>query len=111
LSEKPHLSGEHKQGHKEWCKKEKARLGEYGRKLYVCFLDEKWFYTTSRHPKVKYLPPVPTEIQKKVRPVIPTTVSRRHTINVMFLGVFAKPIKEHGFDGKIFIERVFQQTF
>lgn len=37
---------------------------------------------------------------------MPTTISHRNDIKVMFMAVVAKPIAEHNFDGKIFLERV-----
>ena len=131
--EKPYLTAEQKKKRKEWCEAEKGRMGRYGRRFFACFLDEKWFYTTSRRRKIKYLPPGPGESAADcIGQQAPTAVSRRHALKVwsaaraldlshlrrlivvycclspqvMFLGVVARPIPEKDFDGKIFIDRV-----
>ena len=74
----------------------------------VAFLDEKWFYTTSRRRTMKVLPMVagfedemqiPTYNRPKIR-------SRRYPVKVMYLGVVACPLDEHDFDGRIFLKRV-----
>ena len=80
--EKPYLSQEQKKGRKEWCVREKARMEQYGTQFYACFLDEKWFYLTSRRRKIKILPPGMGEDSNEVSPHIPTSVSRRHAIKV-----------------------------
>ena len=74
---KPYLSKEQKQERKKWSKREKARLLRMGKKFYACFLDEKWFYTTSRRRKIKVLPPAPHENPEEVRLAVPTTVNRQ----------------------------------
>ena len=46
--EKPYLTEDQKKERKRWCECEKYRMELYGGEFYACFLDEKWFYTTSR---------------------------------------------------------------
>lgn len=94
---------EHIKNRLEFAKKWGKLLDGNNGKLYYCFLDEKWFYTTSRRRKFKILPRATFEslkesffIPKKIR-------SRRHACKVMFLGVVAPPIDtdEIKTDGKI----------
>ena len=81
--EKPYLTPDQKKGRLEWCHKVKELIAEAGQDFHACFLDEKWFYTTSRRRKVKVLPPDPDKDPDEVAPVQPTTRSRRHAIKVM----------------------------
>ena len=47
--EKPMLTPEMMKDRKKWCKDMKKLIEEHGSKnFYACFLDEKWFYITSR---------------------------------------------------------------
>ena len=71
-----------------------------------CFIDEKWFYTTSRRRRLKILPAGDGEDPDKVAPHIPTTLSRRNSIKSMSIGIVANPVPEHDFDGKIFLRRI-----
>ena len=80
--EKPHLTADMKRARKKWCEDEKARIAEHGPDFHACFLDEKWFYTTSRRRRVKILPPGEGEDPNEVRPWIPTTRSRRNSTKV-----------------------------
>ena len=57
-------------------------MEERGEEFYACFLDEKWFYTTSHRRKIKILPPGPGEDPAAVAHVPLTAVSRRHAIKV-----------------------------
>ena len=104
--EKPYLSKVQKQERKRWCIREKRRLRRLGKSFHACFPKVKWFYTTSRQRKIKVLPPGPHENPEEVRPVVPTTVSRRNVIKVMYLAVVARPISEYNFDSKVFLERI-----
>ena len=98
--QKPYSSKEHKQERKRWCKHEKACLQRKDKK-YACFLDKKCFYTTSRGRKIKFLRAAPHKNPGEVQPAVPTTVSRRNVLKVVYLAVVAKPIAEHNFDRKI----------
>ena len=104
--EKPYLTPNQKKERKTWCEKIKDLISSSGDKFYACFLEEKWFYTTSRRRKIKSLPPGQGEDPDEVAMVQPATRSRHHAIKVMFLGVVAPPIPEEGFNGKIFLDRV-----
>lgn len=72
----------------------------------VGMLDEKYFYTTSRRRKLKILPLGEGEEPGADKIDRPKTLSRRFPIKAMFMSVVGRPRPEHGFDGKIFIERV-----
>ena len=80
--EKPMLTPEMKRDRKKWCEDMKKLVEEYGDNFYACFLDEKWFYTTSCRRKLKILPAGPGETDEEVAPVIPTTRSRQFPIKV-----------------------------
>ena len=81
--EKPYLSAKQKKERKEWCEEEKRRMEQHGRRFYACFLDEKWFYTTSRRRRIKYLPPGPGETAADCAgQQAPTAVSRQHALKV-----------------------------
>ena len=49
--EKPYLTQDQKDERKLLYEEEKGRKADWGDKFYACFLDEKWFYTTSRRKK------------------------------------------------------------
>ena len=101
--EKPLLTTEHRHQRKEWaaCHFEKLQSTSTP----VAFLDEKWFYTTSRRRRIKHLPKGQHE---EVEPtyVLPKIRSRRYPVKVMFLGVVACPNRDHNFDGRVFLKRV-----
>lgn len=85
-----------------------GRQGEPPPPFYCAFLDEKWFYTTSRRRKNKVLP-----LQQGEQPGADTipprrVASRRFTTKVMYMGVVACPDEAHDFDGKIYMRRVSQ---
>ena len=69
-------------------------------------LDKKWFYTTSRRRKLKYLPLGPHEEEGTVTLRRSKIFSRRFPCKVMFMGAVAPPNPEHDFDGRIFLQRV-----
>ena len=83
--EKPYLTEDQKKERVVWCEDMKEKLATHGRQFYACFLDEKWFYTTSRRRKIKILPAGPDEDPEEVKPHIPTAISRRHSIKVCIL--------------------------
>ena len=80
--EKPYLTDDQKRARKKWCQDEKGHIAEHGPDFHACFLDEKWFYTTSRRRRIKILPPGENEDPNEVRPWIPTTRSRRNSTKV-----------------------------
>ena len=122
-----------KQGGKEKSSIEKPRLTpEYCKKrldwieqwenittdpnIPVAYLDEKWFYTTSRRRKIKTLPLSSEELNSRNRASIhaseasPKIRSRRYPVKVMYLGVVGRPMKDEtkdiDFNGRIVIKRV-----
>ena len=75
-----------------------------GGNFYACFLDEKWFYITSRRRKMKLLCAQAGESEEHVSDKVPTTRSRRFfPVKSMFLGVVSNPIHLKNFDGKILL--------
>ncbi len=108
-AEKPRLTDDHKNQRIIWARKWKKVLRD--RKPYA-FLDEKWFYTTSRRRKIKFLPPTKEEEQENPKLAVPKQskiVSRRHVQKVMYLGVVACPVPNKHFDGRILMRRVAQE--
>ena len=104
--EKPRLTDEHKANRVLWVK----RWGPFflDDEFPVCYLDEKWFYPTTRRRKLKFLPCGKHE--KPGADIIrrPKTRSRRFPIKVMYLGVVGRPktVGRRRFNGRIFLERV-----
>ena len=88
--EKPYLTDDQKANRKEWCEAEKARMREWGTNFHCCFLDEKWFYVTSRRRKLKVLPASVAEDADEVAPHIPKAISRRHPNKVSDLSFVAE---------------------
>ena len=74
--------------------------------FFYCFLDEKWFYTSTYRRKLKELPRGSHEPLGTTTMVRPKTRSRRHPCKVMFMGIVAPPCRDCDFDGRVFIERV-----
>ncbi|MGH3054917.1 MAG: hypothetical protein ACRDL7_08070, partial [Gaiellaceae bacterium] len=104
LAPKPLLTEELKGKRLFWAQEILQMLER--RDFYYAFLDEKWFYTTSRRKKMKSLPQGPFEATGAERVYLPRMRSRRHAIKVMFLGVVAPPDPDHDFSGKILLERI-----
>ena len=73
--------------------------------LYYCFLDEKWFYTTSCRKKEKHLPRASFETVSDAHVEPKKVRSRRHPCKIMYMGIVAPPIKDK-FNGKILMKRV-----
>ena len=76
--------------------------------LHVCFLDEKWFYTTSGRKKMKILPQANFETDAQAFIPKPKLQSRRFPCKAMFMGLVCPPIKNKT-NGKILLKRVSQQ--
>ena len=87
---------------KKWSNKYKTG-GEDD--VFVAFLDEKWFYTSSRRKKMKILPRALFESEEEAFIAKPKLRSRRFPCKVMFLGVICPPVKGHT-DGRILLMRV-----
>ena len=95
------------------------KLLESGQKLYYAFLDEKWFYTTSRRKKLKILLMASFEEAKDAFIDIPRVRSRRFPCKVMFMGLVCPPIiveekltgeKNELVDGKVLLKRVSKEV-
>ena len=102
---KPRLTPEHIANRLIFAKKWLKMLEEEPN-LYYAFLDEKWFYTTSRRKKLKILPQAAFESTKDAYNEMPKTRSRRFPCKVMFLGVVCPPIPTKNVNGKVFLKRV-----
>ena len=76
---------------------------------YVAYLDEKFFYTTSRRKKIKILPKGEHEDDEADKFIRPKMRSRRFPIKSMFMGVVGRPIHHRQFNGKILLERISEQ--
>ena len=61
--------------------------------FFTCFLDEKWFYPTSRRNGEKHVPAQDFEDEDDIYVPAATTRSRRFVAKVMYLGVIARPVK------------------
>ena len=106
---KPRLTDEQKTQRVSWTKNMKETMEAFGDDFYVCFLDEKWFYTTSRRRKLKILPRAEFEEPEVAEAQMPKLRNRRFPLKVMFLGVIAPPDESRNFDGKILMKRVCEQ--
>ena len=80
--EKPSLIPEMKRERVLGCLREKKRIRDWAENFHACFLDEKWFYTTSQRRKLKVLPSDPGEDPAEVAPHVPTIHSRRFPVKV-----------------------------
>ena len=66
----------------KWAEEQKKLMKDQGDNFHCAFLDEKWFYTTSRRRKIKILPAGKDEDPEKVKPKQPRCISRRYPIKV-----------------------------
>ena len=82
---KPRLTREHVQKRLAFAHKWIEKLQQGG--IYVCFLDEKWFYTSSRRKKLKMLPRAMFETEQQSFTAKPKLRSRRFPVKVMFMGL------------------------
>ena len=101
--EKPYLSNQQKVARLEWSQEMLTLLES---NAVICYLDEKWFYTSSRRRSLKYLPKANFEAEGADKLKVRKVISRRHSLKTMFITVVSAPNEEHDFDGKIFIERI-----
>ena len=70
----------------------------------VFFLGEKCFYTTGCQRSLSHLPwgPCEPEVVDRVKRLI--AISPRFPGKVRFMGIYAKPLPELIFDGRIFLK-------
>ena len=73
--EKPLLTKQHKKDRLKWIQDWAALLSDPSTP--VCYLDEKWFYTTARRRKIKLLPPGPGEDESRMRSIIRPKIRSR----------------------------------
>ena len=108
----PRLSDEHKKNRVNWVKKWYKRFSDNGpENVHYCFLDEKWFYTTSRRNKYKVLPRAEFESEEEAMTLFPRLRSRHHAMKVMCMGIVAQPQPRYNFDGLIYMKRVSKDYF
>jgi hypothetical protein len=105
---KPLLSDEHIKKRLKWSKKYKQKVREDD--FHYCFLDEKWFYTTSRRTKNKIIPKTIYETEEDAKFNSPKIRSRRFATKVMFMGVVSPPNRRYNHDGKIFLHRISEHS-
>ena len=101
---KPHLKDQHIKDRLEFSRHWLKRL-QTEKDLYYCFLDEKWFYTTSRCKKEKHLPQADFEDDKTAFIVSRKVKSRRHPCKVMYMGIVGPAIRGLT-DGRIMMKRI-----
>eukprot|EP00957_Ditylum_brightwellii_P173552 13214018-Ditylum_brightwellii.AAC.1 len=77
-----------------------------GDEFYCVFLYGKWFYTTNRRRRIKFLPPGQGKDPASVLLKHPKMISRQHPVKVMYLGVVASPNDEKGFGRKVLMKQV-----
>ena len=59
--------------------------------FYLCFIDEKWFYTSSGRNKEKNIPTAGFETEEDTYFPQKSTRSRRHATKVMYMGMIYPP--------------------
>lgn len=101
---KPRLTEEQKVERVTWSQNWRENLADNEFNNYYCFLDEKWFFTTSQRKKLKILPQAEFETCEDADVNLPKLRSRRFPVKVMFMGVVARPVPEHDFNGKIYLD-------
>ena len=99
---KPRLTYEHIKNRLKFSEKWIKKIEENDGNLYYCFLNKKWFYTTSCCKKLKFLPIADFEDPEKAFVRKPEVCSRRFPCKVMFMAIICPPIKNHS-DGKILL--------
>ena len=106
---RPILTSDRKLQRIEWCRgwfRIFSIAKRQGKRIYIAWLDEKWFYTRSGRKKAKFLPLGPGERPGDDDLPVVRTASRRFPSKTMFLAVIAKPEPEHAMDGKIKLLRL-----
>ena len=106
--EKPLDTAVHKRGRLRWVRKYLFILTSSH--IYITFLDEKLFYTTSHREFLENLPKAAHKEEVCDRLVLPKIMSCCFPIKCMSLGVVGRPVPHRGFDGKILLERVTEEV-
>lgn len=103
---KPRLNSDQIANRLKWAIKWKEWLRQPRHQRHCVFLDEKWFYISTKRRKIRKLPPHPlTETKEDAFTPQPKTTSRRFPTKVMFQGLVSRPYPEHGFNGSIMLKR------
>ena len=105
---KPRLTKEHVQKRLVFANKWISKLG-HNDKPYVAYLDEKWFYTSSRRKKLKLLPRASFESEEDAFVAKPKLRSKRFPCKVMFMGVICPPV-DGKTNGRILLKRVSERV-
>jgi hypothetical protein len=104
---KPRLTDKQKKQRLDWAIHWNKLKRKPASQKHFCFIDEKWFYTTSKRRKQRILPQHPiTETAADAHVSKKKLRSRRFATKVMFQAIITKPYPEHNFDGKISLRRV-----
>ena len=106
---KPRVTQEQMENRVKWAESMLEMIETFGEQFYVCFLDEKWFYTTSRRKKYKILPKAPFETEEQAYVQMPRVRSRKHALKLMYQGIVGNPVPEKCFDGMVLMERVCEE--
>ena len=72
---------------------------------YVCYLNEKWFYTTNHQNKIKKLPKGKNEEEGVDTVVLPKIISRCVPVNSIFLGVVSQTLPCRLLNNKVLLEQ------
>jgi hypothetical protein len=70
----------------------------------LVYIDEKWFYLSSRHKKSKHLPRAEFEPEEADKIRVRRVINKSHPVKTMFMGLITKPIPEQNFNGAISIK-------
>jgi hypothetical protein len=103
---KPRLTDVHIDARLHWALKWKEWLRLPKHHRHCVWLDEKWFYISTRRRKIRHLPHHPlTETPEDAFVAQPKTLSRRYPVKVMFQGIATRPYPEYDFNGCIMLKR------
>jgi hypothetical protein len=109
---KPRLNDRHVEARLHWALKWKQWLRLPKEQRHCVFLDEKWFYTTTKRRKMRKLPQHPlTETPEDAFVPQPKTLSRRYPVKVMFQGIASRPYPEYNFNGCIMLKRCSKKKY
>jgi hypothetical protein len=90
----------------KWAIKWKEWLRQPQHQRHCVFLDEKWFYISSKRCKIRKLPHHPlTETKEDAFTPQPKATSHQFRTKLMFHGLVSRPYPEHGFNGSMMLKR------
>ena len=76
----------------------------------IAFLDEKWFYTTSRRKKLKILPQASFQSLEDVFVNIPKIRSQCIPCKVMFMDIVCPHVLEYNVSGRVLLKHVSKRS-